>query len=381
MGHTTRSDWSEHYTAGRGFRPLGDEEKRLLSEHAPAPECGRALDMCCGTGELAVFLTSLGYHVDAADYAESALDRARTEHPEVKGVRWLRLDVEHDLAALSEKRYDLITLRLGIAFIRDRARALRALTARLRPGGALVVTTPVVEHTPEERRNIALDGDELATLTDGFRQVARFDAEGLAVLVLHGGDGSFSAEEKGRPEPQAVFGAAAIVTDASGRVLLGRSTRGMWELPGGRVESNQSAPAAAVRELEEETGLTAREEDAHIVTILHDDRSDMRRITAVVRVSAWNGTLGLPEPHRFSRWEWHETHTLSTLGRIFAPSAHALNSVWPGVLPGLPPVHSYPCADHVPPVPGEPAEALRLRALASRRSGGPASSRSPVNSA
>ncbi|MEU0693059.1 methyltransferase, FxLD system [Streptomyces niveus] len=362
MGHTTRSDWSGHYAAGCGFRPLGEEERRLLSEHAPAPEAGRALDVCCGTGELAVFLTSLGYCVDGADFAEGALERARTEHAGVEGVRWLCLDIEHDdLAVLAEDGYALICLRLGVAFLHDRARVLRSLAERLRTGGALVVITPVVEHTPAERRHIALDTGEIAALTDGFRHVARFDVEDLAVLVLRGGDGSFSVEEKGRPEPQAVFGAAAVVTDASGRVLLGRSTRGMWELPGGRVEENQSAPAAAVRELEEETGLTAREVDAHIVTILHDDRLDMRRTTAVVRVTVWNGTLGLPEPHRFSRWEWHETHTLSTLGKIFMPSAQALNSVWPGVLLGLPPVHSYRCADRVPPVPGEPAEALRLR--------------------
>jgi hypothetical protein len=36
--------------------------------------------------------------------------------------------------------------------------------------------------------------------------------------------------------------------------------------------------------------------------------------------------------------------------------------VWPGVIPGLPPVVSYPIAADRPPVPGEPAEAIRLRA-------------------
>ncbi|MDR3083343.1 MAG: NUDIX domain-containing protein [Streptomyces sp.] len=45
---------------------------------------------------------------------------------------------------------------------------------------------------------------------------------------------------------------------ASGRVLLGRSTRGMWELPGGRIETGEVAQVSAVRELAEETGLTAR---------------------------------------------------------------------------------------------------------------------------
>ncbi|MFV5995275.1 methyltransferase [Streptomyces sp. NPDC056231] len=358
----TRTDWSEHYTGGRGFRRLGDEEKGLLVEHAPAPEDGRALDAGCGTGETAVHLASLGYTVDGVDVAEGALERARAEHAGVEGVRWQCLDVEHDdLADLAEDGYDLVVLRLSIAFIRDRARVLRRLTARLREGGVLVVITPVVEHTAEERRHIAVDENELAALTDGFDHVEWFDTQGLAVLALRGPATSFNAEEKLRPEPQAVFGAAVVVTDAFGRVLLGRSTRGMWELPAGRIETGEAAPAAAVRELAEETGLTARVEDAHVITVLHDDRLDVRRITAVVRVTTWSGELGLPEPHRFVRWEWHDLHTLDTLGKIFAPSTQALTAVWPGVLPGLPPIHSYTCSTAVPPVPGEPAEAALLR--------------------
>lgn len=360
----TRAQWSQHYDSGRGFRSLGNEEKRLLVEHAPAlapADGGRALDMGCGTGELAVFLGSLGYRVDAADFAEGALARARAEHAGVDAVRWLCLDVERGgLAGLAED-YDLITVRLAVAFIRDRTRVLRRLAARLRVGGVLVVITPVAERTPAERRHIALDEDELALLAEGFEEARRHDAGALAVLVLRGPTGSFSAVEKGRPGPQTVFGAAAVVTDDAGRVLLGRSTRGMWELPGGRIETRESASAAAVRELAEETALLAREENAYLLTFLHDDVEDVRRVTAVVRVTGWEGTLALPEPHRFLRWEWHDLHALAGIGPLFAPSAQVLNAVWPGVLPGLPAVRSYALAATPPPVPKEPAEAARLR--------------------
>src|SRR5690606_5956819 len=53
--------------------------------------------------------------------------------------------------------------------------------------------------------------------------------------------------------------------------------------------------------------------------------------------------------------------TLACVGDIFVPAALAIDSVWPGVIPDLPPVVSYPLAADRPPVPGEPAEAARLR--------------------
>ncbi|MFD8143951.1 class I SAM-dependent methyltransferase [Streptomyces sp. NPDC059708] len=184
MGYTVREQWHRHYADGRGFRPLGDVERALLAEHAPAPEPGgRALDVGCGTGELAVHLASLGYAVDAVDYADSALERARARNAE--GVRWLRLDVERDdPAALHPAGYDLITLRLAYAFLRDRDRVLSCLGERLRTGGALVVITPTADRTPADRRDIALDEDEITRLRAGWARTTRREAEGLAVLVL-----------------------------------------------------------------------------------------------------------------------------------------------------------------------------------------------------
>ncbi|WP_435601892.1 methyltransferase, FxLD system [Streptomyces sp. bgisy130] len=357
-----RAEWSRHYDDDRGFRPLRDSERDLLARHAPAPDSGRALELGCGTGELAVFLAELGYTVDAVDFAEGALARARKERTGTERVRWLCLDIERDdPAELSEDGYDLITLRLVFPFLHDRTRILHSLAGRLRAGGTLVVITPVAATTPKERRHIALNEEEISLLAEGWAQVERFEAEGLAVLVLRSPAGDCAVVEKSRPEPQAVVGVCAVVTDDCGRVLLGRSTRGMWELPGGRVEPGESFQAAGVRELAEETDLTADLGDAHLLTILHDDRADVRRLSAVVRVSAWDGTLALPEPHSFRRWEWHDLHALAGLGSVFAPSAQALEAVWPGVLPGLPPVHAYPHAIPHPAIGGEPAEAVRLR--------------------
>jgi len=56
---------------------------------------------------------------------------------------------------------------------------------------------------------------------------------------------------------------AGVIRDALGRILLARRTEGrdlagLWEFPGGKVESGESPDAALARELHEELGIQAR---------------------------------------------------------------------------------------------------------------------------
>src|SRR5205085_798510 len=53
------------------------------------------------------------------------------------------------------------------------------------------------------------------------------------------------------------LGAASVVVDPSGRILLVHHTYGErnWEIPGGVLESHESAEDAARREAREETGI------------------------------------------------------------------------------------------------------------------------------
>ena len=96
-----------------------------------AQHSGRALDLACGAGRNALYLSHLGFAVDAVDISRTALDRARAT-PGGTQLRW----IEHDLDTAFEPpaRYDAI---VNIRFVH--LPLLARLIDALRPGGALIV--------------------------------------------------------------------------------------------------------------------------------------------------------------------------------------------------------------------------------------------------
>src|ERR1700761_2605055 len=66
-------------------------------------------------------------------------------------------------------------------------------------------------------------------------------------------------------EPQTLLlVVAAALVDSDGRVLIaqrpdGKSMAGLWEFPGGKIESGERPEAALIRELHEELGITVKE--------------------------------------------------------------------------------------------------------------------------
>ncbi|KUJ43325.1 DNA mismatch repair protein MutT [Streptomyces albus subsp. albus] len=318
----------------------------MIEAHLPPSPGAVALEIGCGTGDLARHLSATGYRVDAVDYAAAAIEAARHETGPADAVTYARFDIEaEDLAHLPHAAYDMMAFRQSFAFVRDRTRVINRLRERLRPHGALCVITPVAANVPDDKRDIALDGDEIALLTTGWRHVTQLDADGLAFIILRDPvPAQVTVADKRRPAPQGLVGVGVVVTDDSGRVLLGRSVRDVWELPGGKpaitpAGSVESAELTAVRELHEETGLVASPDDARVLAVLTDATYGIVRQTTAVRVTAFTGEPSVTEPKLFSRWEWHEPADLPHLGSsLFTPSAHVLATVWPGLLPDLPPV-------------------------------------------
>ena len=85
---------------------------------------------------------------------------------------------------------------------------------------------------------------------------------------------------------------------SDGKLLLGRKKRGFgvskWNGFGGKIEAGEDFLQCAVRELREETGLIAREEDLELVGFLdfHFSASpDLDHIGFVYFLHTWQGTV------------------------------------------------------------------------------------------
>ncbi|SFL11359.1 ADP-ribose pyrophosphatase YjhB, NUDIX family [Paenibacillus sp. 1_12] len=77
------------------------------------------------------------------------------------------------------------------------------------------------------------------------------------------------------------MGAAAVIRDSEGRILLVKHSYGKnnWELPGGKSEKNESAQETAKREVREETGLEVTVEQ--LTGIYYDPDYDMHHFVFI----------------------------------------------------------------------------------------------------
>jgi 8-oxo-dGTP diphosphatase len=98
---------------------------------------------------------------------------------------------------------------------------------------------------------------------------------------------------------RAVVGVAIL---AEGRVLAARRSRpaalaGLWELPGGKVEPGEEAPAAAVREIAEELGCVIEVTGALEGSSVIDEDLVLEVVTARL-------VEGDPVPHEHDAVRW-----------------------------------------------------------------------------
>jgi 8-oxo-dGTP pyrophosphatase MutT (NUDIX family) len=126
-----------------------------------------------------------------------------------------------------------------------------------------------------------------------------------------------------------------VVFEVGGQVLFGLRANtgwadGMWHLPAGHLEPDESITAASCREVVEEVGVTVDPADLEFVHVMHHDDGDgAARVGFFFRAKRWTGTLVNAEPHKCAKLGWFAPHALpsETVGYASAALRNINNKI------------------------------------------------------
>lgn len=111
--------------------------RRTLRELA-LPAGSEVLDLCCGTGDLALAFAHAGCSVQGADFTHpmlcSAFEKAQRQG---QALPWVQADAQ--ALPFADDSFEAITIAFGIRNVEDPARALAECRRVLKPGGRLAV--------------------------------------------------------------------------------------------------------------------------------------------------------------------------------------------------------------------------------------------------
>lgn len=130
-------DWNIRYSAGEYTYPK--DPSLLLVQLLPLLPKGRTLDIACGEGRNAIFLTRNGYEVDAIDISGVALERgAEAGRQEGLEINFIQADLE--VYQMPTDTYDLI-----INFNYLQRSLVPSIKRGLKKGGVVLFETYTLE--------------------------------------------------------------------------------------------------------------------------------------------------------------------------------------------------------------------------------------------
>lgn len=179
MGDTDQVRWdARHSAAGAAGAPdVPAPPDALHGREDLLPGGGRALDVACGRGTVAVWLAARGFVVDAIDISPVALDAGQELAARVgvaDRLRWCLHDLDAGLPGAGP--YEIVVCQR----FRNPAR-YPELVARLAPGGLLVVT--VLSEVDEGPGPYRAPAGELLHAFDGLEVLHHVELDGEASLV------------------------------------------------------------------------------------------------------------------------------------------------------------------------------------------------------
>ena len=102
-----------------------------------------------------------------------------------------------------------------------------------------------------------------------------------------------------------VLVAACALIDADGRVLIaqrppGKPMAGLWEFPGGKVESGEQPEQTLIRELKEELGIDVKEACLAPLTFASHSYPDFHLLMPLYVCRRWEGIVAAREGQRLA---------------------------------------------------------------------------------
>jgi 8-oxo-dGTP diphosphatase len=103
-----------------------------------------------------------------------------------------------------------------------------------------------------------------------------------------------------------VLVAACALVDADGRVLIaerpaGKSMAGLWEFPGGKIETGERPEETLIRELKEELGIVVTEPCLAPLTFASHGYPDFHLLMPLYVCRRWQGMVTAREGQRI-KW-------------------------------------------------------------------------------
>jgi demethylmenaquinone methyltransferase/2-methoxy-6-polyprenyl-1,4-benzoquinol methylase len=116
--------------------------KRRLVRLANVQPGERALDVCCGTGDIAFALARAGANVSAVDFSEAMLEVARqraVSHPQTPNRNPQFRQGDAEKIEFADNTFHVVTVGYGLRNLRSWESGLREMHRVARPGGRLLV--------------------------------------------------------------------------------------------------------------------------------------------------------------------------------------------------------------------------------------------------
>jgi SAM-dependent methyltransferase len=138
FGMMERDGWSDPSRASgyvKLFASASDQSIPKLLAAVDAKENLKALDLCCGQGNVAEVLVDRGCDVVGVDFSPVMLALARQRVP---GATFFEADAQ-DLP-FSDAEFDIVVSNFGICHVPDQPRALLEIRRVLRPQGRFAMT-------------------------------------------------------------------------------------------------------------------------------------------------------------------------------------------------------------------------------------------------